>query len=214
MALWMALPWIRRPIRHGPEAGLGRHEAARLPGPGRTVAGRPGPSCSRRESVVPGRHARSVGASKRGDHRGPPRAGQTPARLLGYRHRPDDASTDSYGRRSGHARARIGVQASGHAQQQVELSPRPRFRRLVRPYESWHDWIAETRAACRHAGTLPRGGHERGPTPDPRPPSSLLRSGPSARQLHVAADAAVVRPEIPHAAFRAELLAFGGGRER
>ena len=52
------------------ESGAGRHEAARLPGadmspPGRqeaarrhgacwTVAGRPGPSCSRRESVAPG----------------------------------------------------------------------------------------------------------------------------------------------------------------
>ncbi len=73
-----------------------------------------------------------------------------PSRRPGYWHRPDDASTDSYGRRSARARVRIGVRAFDHAQQQVRVSPRPRIRHLVRPYESWHDWIAEMRPACCH----------------------------------------------------------------
>ena len=72
------------------------------------------------------------------------------------------------------------------------MSPRPRIRHLVRPYESWHDSTAETRAACCHAGaSATRGprhaaGHERRPTLDPvKPPSDPDRQPGSSRSSDV-----------------------------
>ena len=144
----------------------------------------------------PGRRARSCQAMKRGNDRGPPRPGPRGARLAGAPregHRP--RKTQAWPRETGsgqmmHPRTRkaegplmhaseSGVRAFGHAQQQVDMSPPPRIRHLVRPYESWHDSTAETRAARCHAGVPAT----QGPVPRGAPP----RRGPCHAGPHHAA---------------------------